>query len=147
MIPAKFNGIDHVVLQVSDMSHSLAFYVDVLGLSLERVLETIGLHQVRCGRNLIDLVPLKPSEQLAGPEQRGLEHLCLSVRGNIDEIVKALQANSVEIISGPVEVYGASGYGTSVYVRDPDGYTIEIKVHYAKRPVHHGSAPKVTATV
>jgi glyoxylase I family protein len=147
MIPAEFNGIDHVVLRVADISRSLAFYVDLLGLSLERVLETIGLHQVRCGHNLIDLMPLKPGEQLAEPEQRGIEHLCLRVRGDIDEIAKALEARGVPIISGPMEVYGATGYGTSVYVNDPDGYAIEIKAHYAKRPVRHGAAPKVTANV
>ena len=57
------------------------------------------------------------------------------MRGDIDEIVEALKASGVPIVMGPMEVYGATGFGTSVYVKDPDGYEIELKVDYAKTPV------------
>jgi catechol 2,3-dioxygenase-like lactoylglutathione lyase family enzyme len=141
MIPAEFNGIDHVVLRVADMKRALDFYVGVLGLPLERVLETIGLHQVRCGRNLIDLIELKPGQTLAPDPARGMEHLCLSIRGDIDEIVESLRKSKVQLDGEPMEVYGAGGFGTSVYVRDPDGHLIELKFHYARNPVRHGSRP------
>jgi glyoxylase I family protein len=134
-IPAQFNGIDHVVLRVTNLERTLGFYVNVLGLHVERIFEKINLYQVRCGRNLIDIQPLGPTESLAKPADRGIEHLCLSIQGDIDEVVEALRKAGVKIDMGPMEVYGATGFGTSVYVSDPDGYSIELKVHYAKKPV------------
>jgi glyoxylase I family protein len=144
MIPATYDGIDHVVLRVVDVKRSLDFYVGVLGLTLERILETIGLHQVRCGRNLIDLIQLKPGQSLAPDPARGMEHLCLSIRGDIDEVLAALKKNNVPIDGEPMEVYGAAGFGTSVYIRDPDGYAIELKFHYTRKPVRHGAQPGTT---
>ncbi len=134
-IPAQFNGIDHVVLRVTSLERTLAFYVDLLGLTVERIIPALNLYQIRCGRNLIDILPLGPTENLAKPADRGIEHLCLSVQADIDEVIAALQKAGVKIDMGPVEVYGATGFGTSVYVSDPDGYSIELKVHYAKNPV------------
>jgi catechol 2,3-dioxygenase-like lactoylglutathione lyase family enzyme len=134
-IPAQFGGIDHVVLRVRDLERTLGFYVGVLGLTVERIFEKINLHQVRCGRNLIDIMPLGPTETLAAPADRGIEHLCLNIQGDIDEVAAALQKAGIAIDMGPMEVYGATGFGTSVYVSDPDGYSIELKAHYAKKPV------------
>lgn len=134
-IPAQFIGIDHVVFRVTDLQKTLDFYQDVLGLHVERIFEKINLYQVRCGRNLIDIIPLPEGQALPDPANRGIEHLCLFVQGDIDEIVEALKATGVPIVMGPMEVYGATGFGTSVYVKDPDGYEIELKVDYAKTPV------------
>ena len=63
-VPAKFLGIDHVVFRVTDIQRTVGFYQDVLGLRVERIFERIGLHQVRCGDNLIDLVAIKSGETL-----------------------------------------------------------------------------------
>src|SRR5579872_4625003 len=88
--PLEFDGIDHAVLRVTDIRRSLGFYVDVLGLSLERIIEDIGIYQLRCGRNLIDLCVLPPDATLAPGAQRGIDHLCLSVRGDMNKIVEYL---------------------------------------------------------
>ena len=125
-----FHGIDHVVLQITDVEGSLFFYTEILGLAVERVIEDMGLYQVRCGRSLIDLRALEEGSVLAGKDQRGIDHLCLHMHGDIDEIVRHLKANEVPIVMGPVELYGATGYGTSVYVTDPNGHTIELKADY-----------------
>jgi catechol 2,3-dioxygenase-like lactoylglutathione lyase family enzyme len=90
---------------------------------------------MRCGRNIIDLMFLAPGQKLATDQERGLDHFCLNIRGEIDEIVAYLKERQVPITMGPMEVYGAAGYGTSVYVLDPDGYTIELKTNYAQFPV------------
>jgi glyoxylase I family protein len=134
-IPARFNGIDHVVLRVTSLERTLGFYKDVLGLTVERIFEKIGLYQVRCGNNLIDIMPLKAGERLAEPADRGIEHLCLSIEADLDEVQEGLKALGIPISMGPMEVYGARGFGTSVYIKDPDGYDIELKVGYAKNPV------------
>src|SRR5438045_8807838 len=53
----RVKGLDHVVLRVADMDRAIAFYEQVLGLHVERRLESIGLVQLRPGTALIDLVP------------------------------------------------------------------------------------------
>ena len=64
--PMMFHGIDHVVLQITDVEGSLFFYTEILGLAVERVIEDMGLYQVRCGRSLIDLRALEGGTVLAG---------------------------------------------------------------------------------
>lgn len=141
-IPAKFLGIDHVVFRVTDMARTIGFYQDVLGLRVERIFERIGLHQVRCGDNLIDLVAIKPGETLPPPAARGIEHLCLSVDADLDELIAHVERKGHPVFMGPMEVYGARGFGTSIYIRDPDGYEIELKVQYARNPVHFSPPPR-----
>ena len=133
--PFDFDGIDHVVLRVTDRERTLHFYGEILGLHVERIIEDLNLFQMRCGRNIIDLLVLPPDRPLAAEAERGLDHFCLNIRGDVDAIVAYLKEQKVPISMGPVEVYGASGYGTSVYVLDPDGNTIELKANYAQFPV------------
>lgn len=33
---------------------------------------------------------------------------------------------------GPLELYDATGFGTSMHVLDPDGHTIELKANYSQ---------------
>jgi catechol 2,3-dioxygenase-like lactoylglutathione lyase family enzyme len=133
--PLEFDGIDHAVLRVTDIKRSLGFYVDVLGLSLERIIEDIGIYQLRCGRNLIDLCVLSAGASLAPGAQRGIDHLCLSIRGDMNKIVEYLAEHHVEMASPLRELYGATGFGTSIYILDPDRYTIELKANYSQYPV------------
>src|SRR6202000_2401973 len=118
-IPATFLGIDHVVLRVTDMERTVGFYRDVLGLRVERIFERIGLYQIRCGGNLIDLVPMSPGETLPPPAGRGIEHLCLSVEADLDELVTHVEQKGSPVIRGPMEVYGARGFGTSTHITVP----------------------------
>ena len=53
----QIRQLDHVVLRVSDLRAMMHFYVDVLGCTVEKVQEKIGLWQLRAGAALIDLVP------------------------------------------------------------------------------------------
>ena len=50
---AVFNipGVDHVVLRVRDAGRMTRFYCDVLGCSVERVSEELGLTQLRAGQH------------------------------------------------------------------------------------------------
>ena len=47
--PFKLKHIDHVVLRIRDLDASLHFYRDVLGCTLDKVQDRIGLWQVRAG--------------------------------------------------------------------------------------------------
>ena len=133
--PIQFHGIDHVVLQVTDIEKTLHFYTKILGLAVERVIEDMGLYQLRCGRNLIDLRVLPEGATLAEKDQRGVDHVCLLLHGDFDAIMNYLKANDDPITFGPVELYGATGYGTSVYVTDPNGHTLELKADYSQYPL------------
>jgi catechol 2,3-dioxygenase-like lactoylglutathione lyase family enzyme len=133
--PIKVEGIDHIVLRVTDIELSVEFYTRVLGLRLERVIEDLGIYQVRAGRSIIDLIALAAGKALAEKDQRGLDHVCLMVDGEIDDIVSYLREKRIEFVSPVRELYGATGFGTSVYVADPDGHTIELKVPYCQYAV------------
>ena len=128
--PFQVKGIDHVVLRISDLSRSLAFYQAALGCHLERELPELGLFQLRAGHQLIDLVVR--GSNLGGdtaviPETGNLDHFCLTIDG-FDESTLQQYFASLDIKSSEVgERYGAEGYGLSLYIEDPDGNTIELK--------------------
>ena len=52
-------GIDHVVIRCRDLDAMLRFYRDVLGCSLARHNAKLGIHHLRAGAALIDLVDRK----------------------------------------------------------------------------------------
>jgi catechol 2,3-dioxygenase-like lactoylglutathione lyase family enzyme len=123
--PITVTGLDHVVLRCADQARMLRFYTDILGLTEERRLDAIGLIQLRAGRSLIDLVPGTP----AGLESANVDHFCLMIETTeLDDVVGALVAAGVETIGEPMVRYGATGYGRSVYLRDPEGNVVELKV-------------------
>lgn len=123
--PFVLRDLDHVVLRCADTARMERFYTDVLGLVVERRLEAVGLVQLRCGRSLVDLVPGgRPADAEAN-----MDHFCLGVDASDVAALQAyLEANDVEIAGGPMQVYGARGTGTSLYVRDPEGNVIELKL-------------------
>ncbi|HEV8533038.1 MAG TPA: VOC family protein [Methylomirabilota bacterium] len=114
-------GLDHIVLRVSDQEASQRFYVDILGCTLDHVNARISLVQLRFGEQLIDLLPGRPSAE-------GLDHFCLSIRcADLGAVREALADRGVKLEGEVVERRGAYGTGPSLYLRDPDGYLIELK--------------------
>ena len=71
--PFTLLGIDHVVLRIADLDRSLAFYVSVLGCTVDKRQEDIGLIQLRAGHSQIDLVPLDGKRGKAGGAAPGAE--------------------------------------------------------------------------
>ena len=133
-MPAPFSlrEIDHLVLRIADLDASLAFYCGVLGCSVERHQEALGLTQLRAGRSLIDLVPLDGRLGAAGgagpgKEGRNVDHFCLRIDPfDARAIAAYLRDNGLS----PGEVaprFGADGKGPSIYLADPDGNTVELK--------------------
>ncbi len=121
--PFAMRGLDHVVIRCRDLPRMLAFYRDVLGCPVERVVESIRLTQLRAGSALIDLV----DAAAAPPEGRNMDHFCLTVQPfEPDAILAHLAANGFSA-DAPKRRYGAEGYGPSIYVDDPEGNTVELK--------------------
>jgi catechol 2,3-dioxygenase-like lactoylglutathione lyase family enzyme len=124
--------IDHLVLRVVDLDRMLGFYCGVLGCTLEKRQDDIGLIQLRAGAALIDLVPVddelgRAGGAPAGHEGRNLDHFCLRVEP-FDAV--SIQGHLARhgFSAGPVEQrYGAEGDGPSIYVTDPEGNVVELK--------------------
>ena len=119
----RVKGLDHVVLRVADMDRAIAFYEQVLGLHVERRLAEIGLVQLRAGTSMIDLVPRTEDED----DGRNMDHFAVRIEAmDVAAIGAHLQRHGLD----PGEVrrrYGAEGYGSSIYITDPDGNTVELK--------------------
>ena len=116
---------DHLVLHCGDIETTLAWYQDNLGLAPVRVDDwragTVLFPSLRINSNtIVDLLP--------GDSHDGrLDHICIVVEPVDFEALAA--SGRFEVLDGPDQRYGARGNGTSVYVRDPDGLTVELRYY------------------
>ena len=130
--PLRLKGLDHIVLRTDNADRMVRFYCEVLGCTVERRRDDIGLIQLRAGQTLIDLVTLDGPLGAAGGappgrEGRNLDHFCLAIeRFQETPLRKHLTQHGIQ--AGPTETrYGAGGFGPSIYIQDPDGNTVELK--------------------
>ncbi len=122
----KIVGHDHVVLNVADPERSLAWYRDELGLQSEREA------QWRAGEVLFLSLRVNDGTviDLMEAERTGTNVDHFSMRVSDDTDLEAVAASGrFDVVSGPTRIWGAAGYGIGLYVRDPDGNTVELK-HY-----------------
>jgi catechol 2,3-dioxygenase-like lactoylglutathione lyase family enzyme len=121
----RVTGMDHVVLRVADVERSLDWYTGRLGL------ESLRVDEWRAGTVPFPSVRLDPTtiiDLLAGsPDGVNVDHICLVVEPVDLDAVAA--SGEFDVLSGPGPRFGARGVGTSLYVRDPDGNTVELR-HY-----------------
>jgi glyoxylase I family protein len=124
--------IDHLVLRVIDLDTMLRFYCEVLGCTVERRQDAIGLVQLRAGRSLVDLVPVDGQLGRAGgappgKEGRNLDHFCFRVEPFDEATIRShLEAHRVEA-GALASRNGAEGEGPSIYTTDPEGNVVELK--------------------
>lgn len=126
----QVQGMDHIVLVAADVERSLAWYMVELGLAPVRVEEwragAAPFPSVRVNDGtIIDIVP--DGGYPVGPGRGNVDHFCLVVAPTDLDAVKA--SGRFEVVDGPAVRYGARGDGTSLYVKDPDGNTVELR-HY-----------------
>ena len=134
MSGVEITAIDHLVLTVSSIERTVAFYTGVLGMRAV----SFGADPVRWalhfGEQKFNLHEAGHEfEPRAERPTAGSVDLCLIARTPLDEVVAALAERQVPIIEGPVTRTGAQGEIRSVYVRDPDANLVEI-ANYAGRP-------------
>lgn len=132
MTPIRLRDIDHVVLRVRDVDAMRRFYCDVLGAEHVAWRPEYGMSHLKVGRSMIDLITVdgklgQAGGAAPGAEGRNLDHLCLRVEPFDQEaIVAHLDRHGVAV--GDIRRrYGAEGNGISIYVKDPEGNTVELK--------------------
>lgn len=116
-------GFDHLVLTVAAIEPALAFYCGTLGLEPVRVdrwrAGEAPFPSVRVNADtIIDLVEGEPSGS-------NVDHFCLVVEPLDWQSV--IDSGMFTVLTGPVSRFGARGTATSIYVRDPDGNTVELR--------------------
>jgi len=132
MRPFVIKHIDHLVLRVSDLPRSVAFYRDLLGCTVSREREDLGMVHLATGTTMIDLVTLdgplgRPGGAAPGPQGRNLHHFCLRI-DPFDEPALTAYLQAAGVTVEPAEQrYGAEGEGPSLYCFDPDGNQVELK--------------------
>ncbi|MCX4389590.1 VOC family protein [Micromonospora peucetia] len=119
----RVTGLDHLVLNVTDVERALGFYCGLLGLAPVRVDEwragTVPFPSVRVDEGtIIDLVRRDRGEA-------NVDHFCLVVEPL--DWAEVVGSGVFTVIEGPVGRFGARGSATSLYVRDPDGNSVELR--------------------
>ncbi|MQA24472.1 MAG: hypothetical protein GEU94_03165 [Micromonosporaceae bacterium] len=143
---ALVQGIHHTGLTVSDLDRSVSFYRDLLGCAevmrqekkggyLTAIVGYPDAHvrmahlRAPTGGHIIELFQYLAPPQLSAelePRRLGNAHLCFLV-DDLDAVHTRLVQAHVDLFSPPVEVdTGANAGGKALYLRDPDGITLEL---------------------
>ena len=123
--------VDHIGIRVRNLDRALQFY-RVFGFELLHRSANDDVAIVRNAHNIeLNLVfnanagdPTTNILMDVGVKYPGYTHIALRV-GSIPQTIAALKANNIAITQGPVS-FGEDGH-VSVFVRDPDRNTIELR--------------------
>src|SRR5258706_8704236 len=153
----SINVLDHISVTVSDMERSLAFYRDLLGLKeVERhllegetiskmagksgvVMQVVRLAAPETPNILLDLQQyLSPQGKMSTAKLGDVahSHFCFGVP-DVWGAYRDLKAKGIEFVSEPVSF--DLGWGTVhvVFMKDPDGFIIElVQSPIEKKPGH-----------
>jgi len=121
--------IDHLILNVNDISSSVDFYVNVLGFQLEG----------KDGPFTVIRVSADFTLQLAPWGTKGNEHYAFALsRADFDDVFARMKEkgipygdsfHSVGNNNGPGCESGAKGMAPTIYMNDPNKHLIEIRTY------------------
>ena len=116
----KTKGLYHIQINVLDMDRSLAFYTGFLGMKVAfRAGELVFLSSQDGG----DLLTLNPTGVQVDNKTGGLQHFGFMVSPEeMDKGLMEAEAHGVEVVSTGQHEDGER----YVYLRDPDGYLVEL---------------------
>ena len=123
-MPATFNKVDYIMITVSNMARSVAFYKDKLGIPMK--FGTPEWTEFQTGTTVLALHGGGTPKEAAGDPKTHYAGTC-SIGFNVDNLDLAyeqLQAKGVEIVMAPTSRPG-EGLKLAVAV-DPDGFPISF---------------------
>ena len=127
----NISNIDHIGIRITEKNAALDFY-KILGFQLEQEVDFDGFiimknnsgveinlinngKDISDGKNILMDVPEK---------HPGFTHVAFSVE-SILHVMEVLEKNNIAISQGPV-TFGRDGH-VSIFIRDPDRNTIELR--------------------
>src|SRR4030081_886562 len=136
----KVSAIDHLVINVSDVTRSAQWYQEILGMEI-RVFDPGPGKTPRTslifGNQKINVRPRDADKVewfTADHEIAGSDDLCFLTSSTPEQVVAHLTACVVALGEGPVTKQGARGALRSVYCRDRSGSLIEISSYEGQCP-------------
>ena len=133
--------MDHIVLVVTDVERSVAWYRDQLQL------EVLRLDEWRAGDAPFPSVRINEGtiiDIIAGDRSgKNVDHFCLVIEPT--DLGELAANGGFEVVEGPVTRWGARGDGTSVYVTDPDGNVISSATTNLRYPLPAGGGRRRSA--
>jgi catechol 2,3-dioxygenase-like lactoylglutathione lyase family enzyme len=150
----------HTGFTVSDIERSVAFYRDVLGMRLvgrqtgsapylaqvtgfPGVRLEIALLQPAAGGSMLELLQYVSHPATAtdrATNRPGNGHLCFKVE-DLEVVCAELRRRGVTLVSQSTEITaGSHAGGKAVYLRDPDGFTVELYQGPPAAPVESQTA-------
>ena len=128
-------AIDHLVMTITYLEKTKAFYCDGLGMRFESFTPAQGgapRHALVFGTQKINLHDVRnPHTPHAAQPNPGAIDICFLTEQSLDVWRDHLTAQHIPIEAGPVARTGATGPIESLYLRDPDGNLVEIAVQTA----------------
>jgi catechol 2,3-dioxygenase len=135
MNPIRPLGVGEVVVRVADLRRSIAFYRDILGFQLIRVLhDAIAFMRVAdCVEGHTQIIGLfskdwpssRAGQTWDGPETRlsTLHHFAIEIsRDHYNEVLEYLTEQGLET---NIAIHPWIGW-RSIYISDPDDHTVEF---------------------
>lgn len=126
-LPFRIGKLGHVVLNVTDIERSVAFYTQVLGFSVSDVyppdMVPGGMVFMRCNPDHHGVALVGGSK--GRPEPSDMHHLAFEV-GTLDEVLRA--RDHLRKHGAVIDFEGRRRAGCQIAVefRDPDGHRLEI---------------------
>lgn len=120
----KIHTLDHLVLVVTDVAKTCAFYQKVLGVQPKE--HPAGKWALHFGNHKISLQQAGNVPEIAQNTTPGSGNFCVLTDVPIQEVAAHLTACGISLVSGPERKEGARGPLISVYFYDLDGNLVEV---------------------
>jgi lactoylglutathione lyase len=113
----------HTAVEVADLTETRAFYEDALGLSFDREFTEDGIRNYYVSGEGVAGIQFRHDFDGAGSiEPAGIHHLAIEVDDLGATFQRLVDLTDCEVVEEPTE----DDDNRKAFVRDPDGYVVEL---------------------